>query len=156
METTLLEHSRTHFAQAEGSPFTMDPLNHLLQYDGLTLYGDRITAGKPLPLHEFDEPTKAILCHLQRKVQTPPTPGPPLNHDTLLNGIKKWPECTTTSPSGRHLGIYKSLGKHVVETKKNDIDTEPLTGLNDGRDVLHIIFDLMSLALHHAYPLKRW
>jgi len=156
MEATLLEHSRTHFAQAEGSPFTTDPLNRLLQYDGLTLYGDRITAGKPLPLHELDEPTKTILCHLQRKVPMPTTPGPPLNHDTLLQGIKKWPERTTTSPSGRHLGIYKSLGKHVVKKKKDDTDTEPSTGLNDGSGVLHIIFDLMSLALRHAYPLKRW
>jgi len=41
LETTLLEHSRTHFAQAEGSPFTTDPLNRLLQYDGLTSFGDR-------------------------------------------------------------------------------------------------------------------
>ncbi len=33
---------------------------------------------------------------------------------------------------------------------------ETPAGLNDGQDILHIIFDLMSLALRHAYPLKRW
>ncbi len=27
LETTLLEHSRTHFAQVEGSPFTVEPLS---------------------------------------------------------------------------------------------------------------------------------
>jgi len=37
LEEKLLDHSRTHFAQVEGSPFTVEPLNRLLQYDGLTV-----------------------------------------------------------------------------------------------------------------------
>ncbi len=85
---------------------------------------------------------------------------PTLDYDTLLNGIKKWPECTTTSLSGRHLGIYKALGKHVIEKKQNNKEHElPDTDqdiIKEGHDVLYLIFDLMTLALRHAYPLKRW
>jgi len=35
-----------------------------------------------------------------------------------MNGIKKWPEKTTMSPSGRHLGIYKTLQQHLKEKDK--------------------------------------
>jgi len=77
-------------------------------------------------------------------------PGP-FDYNTLLNGIKKWPKHTTTSPSGQHLGIYKSLGKHVIDWKtnnKNQPTKEVMTGiLKDGRDVLYVVFDLMTLAM---------
>jgi len=160
METTLLEYSRTHFASAEGSPFTQEPLARLLQYDGLTSFGDRVTNGQSVGnIHNFDEPTKAILENLRRKTSADVLP-PILDHETLLEGIKKWPERTTTSPSGRHLGIYKTLGKHVIKIDKNKEQTEQTTEskgpLKQGRDVLYLIFDVMALALKHAYPLLRW
>jgi len=64
------------------------------------------------------------------------------------------------SPSGRHLGIYKTLGKHTIQTnKKNDQPgkTPEINGpLKHGHDVLYLIFDIMVLALKHAYPLQRW
>jgi len=127
LETTLLEHSRTHFAQVEGSPFTVEPLSQLLQYDSLTSFGDRVTEGKSLgDIHNFDELTQAILENLKRKLP-PDKEAHTLNYETLLDGIKKWPENTTTSPSGRHLGIYKALGKHVLPKTKNNT-TEPEEG----------------------------
>jgi len=66
LEDTLLEHSRAHFAQANGSRFTQEPLKHLLQYDGLMTFGNHVTQGKPLPeVHHFDEPTAAVLTNLK-------------------------------------------------------------------------------------------
>jgi len=66
LEDTLLEYSRTHFAQAEGSRFTQEPLRHLLQYDGLTMFGNHITKGKQLPdFYDFDEPTAAVQTNLK-------------------------------------------------------------------------------------------
>jgi len=97
LESTLLDHSRKHFAQVEGSPFTVDPINRLLQYDGLTLYGDRITKGHLPDLHVFDEQMCAILQHLKRKVPAETSTVPTLDYDILLKGIQKW---TTTSPLG--------------------------------------------------------
>jgi len=100
-----------------------------------------------------------ILQNLCRK--TPEDDETPiLDYATLLEGIKKWPKKTTTSPSGHHLGIYKLLGKHVVKKKKeNEKQPEIIeeTGpLKQGRDVLYLIFAIMSLALTHAYPLQWW
>jgi len=161
LETTLLEHSRTHFAQAEGSPFTTKPLSCILQYDGLTLFGDCLMKGHLTPNpYQFNEPTTAILNNLKWKTLTTQGTTIALDHAMLLQGIKKWPERTMTSPSGRHLGIYKALGKHVVETKKKEQEPPLSTPINNGslmqqgHNILYMIFDLMSIALNHTYPLK--
>jgi len=158
MDTALLNYSRTHFAKAQGTPFTVEPLQHLLQYDGLTSFGARVLKGQAyiedLPL---DEPTKALLTHLQSK--HPDTDSRhPLVYEELQEGIKKWPERTTTSPSGRHLGIYKSLQWHVLrkDDKEKTQPTNPPVLINQGRDVLYLIFDIMLLALQHTYTLNRW
>ena len=84
-----------------------------------------------------------------------------LDYEVLMEGIQKQPECTTMSPSGCHLGIYKTLRKHIVGKKKNTTNDIPpndkATGtLTQGWDILYLIFDLMSLVLTHAYPLKQW
>jgi len=125
MDVTLLDYSRQHFATAQGTPFTVEPLQHLLQYDGLTPFGTRVLQGKAqldeLPVAES---TKALLQHLKSKNPADEQLHP-LIYDELQEGIKKWPEKTTTSPSGRHLGIYKSLQKHVI--RKDDHKPPPLT-----------------------------
>jgi len=91
LETTLLEYSQTHFASAEGSPFTQEPLARLLQYDGLTPFGDRVTNGRHLGnIHTFDEPMQAILDNLCRKTQANEQPTT-LDHEKLLEGIKNGP-----------------------------------------------------------------
>ncbi len=35
-------------------------------------------------------------------------------------------------------------------------DEEPLGALKQGRDILFLIFDIMSIAIKHTYPLQRW
>jgi len=56
--------------------------------------------------------------HLQQKVLPDQDITHTLDYEGLMDGIKKWPECTTMSPSGCHLGIYKTLRKYVMEKKK--------------------------------------
>ncbi len=159
LDDTLLEYSRTHFAKAQGSPFTIEPLNRLLQYDGLTTLGNQVLQGRAnLSQLPINEPTRAILTHLKSKIPATDRRPHPLDYGLLMEGIKKWPERTTTSPSGRHLGIYKSLRRHVKEKKKEtDVPDAAIPGkIEQGRDVLYLIFDIMSLALQHTYTLERW
>jgi len=161
LEEKLLEHSWTHFAQVEGSPFTVKPLGCLLQYDGLMPFGNHVTKGQPLHgIHNFDELTTAILLNLKQKIPLG-TNTHTLNYETLLEGIKKWLEHTTTSPSGQHQGIYKALGKHVKKDKKESYtettDDPPIgPAIKQGHNILYAIFDIMLLAIHHKYPLQQW
>jgi len=130
----------------------------LLDYDGLTSFRDRLTNGQSFDtIYHFDEPTTAILKNLKRKTPALSTQNPKLNYSKLLEGIKRWPERTTTSPSGRHLGIYKTLAKHVVKKDKDKAPIqEPTDGLTQGQDIIFLVFDLMSITLKHTYPLERW
>jgi len=97
---TLLEYSHTNFARAQGSPFTVEPLQHLLQYDSLTPFGNMVFKGQAyLNALPIDEPAKALLTHMHDKM-TSTTRTHPLIYEELQNGIKKWPEKTMTSPSG--------------------------------------------------------
>jgi len=89
MNHTLLEYSRTHFAMAQGTPFTVEPLTHLLQYDGLTVFGDRILQGcvdlEALPI---DEATRTLLANMCDKTKPDDEREHPLIYAELQNGIK--------------------------------------------------------------------
>jgi len=161
LEDTLLKYSQTYFAKAEDSPFTNEPLSRLLQYNGITLFDNWITDGAALStLHQFDKPTTAILENLKWKVPKMDKNNHALDYNSMMDGIKKWPERTMTSPLGFHLGIYKTLQKHVLLKPKNK-QTMILTPtsndrIKEGHDILFLIFNRMQLALEHTYPLIQW
>jgi len=72
LDDTLLEYSHKHFATAQGTPFTVEPLQHLLQYDGLTPFGNRILQGRvDLQTLAIDDATRALLHSM--KDRTDPT-----------------------------------------------------------------------------------
>jgi len=159
LDDTLLEYSRNHFATAQGTPFTVEPLQHLLQYDGLTPFGNHVLQGQvDLQTLAIDDATRALLHSMKDKTDPTVTRHHPLIYEELQNGIKKWPEKTTTSPSGRHLGMYKSLQCHVLTQEEKDALslTQSAELIQQGRDVLFIIFDIMTIALLHTYTLDCW
>jgi len=72
MNETLLEYSRLHFSKAQGSPFTVEPLSNLLQYDGLTVFGNQILKGRStLDNVNLQPPTKALLTNMRDKTVDP-------------------------------------------------------------------------------------
>jgi len=160
MNNMLLEYSRIHLSQAQGSLFTMDPLKWMLQYDSLTTFGNQVLQGHA-DLHSIGQqpPMKVLLLHLCDKTIDPEACHHPINYKELQNGIKKWLEKITTSPSGCcHLGIYKSLQQHTVNKKDQPplpLNVTPLV-LTQGQDILYLIFDIMSLALQHMHTLQCW
>jgi len=55
-----------------------------------------------------------------------------------------------TSPSGRHLGVYKSLLKDNHHEKQG----EPIT--TKGIDIMMEIYQLLALAVKHTHTFERW
>jgi len=135
MEQLLLQQSRTHFSQARGTPYTVPPLTEVLTPDGLSNFGDRIMAGEPIPQElPVMDATRLLLQHQHSLLPPTVTMTKPLEFEALMAGFKKWPERTTTSPSGRHLGIYKSLLKDRHTEKPGEVPT------TKGIDIMNDIF----------------
>jgi len=67
-----------------------------------------------------------------------------------MAGFKKWPERTTTSPSGRHLGVYKSLLKDRHMEKPGEVPKPK------GIDIMHDIFRLLVLSIKHTHTYQWW
>ena len=66
----------------------------------------------------------------------------------ITNGLKKWRENTTTSPSGCHLGHYKAL--IIFDNEKN----KELEGFNC--EMLTIYNTIINASIHLGTPLMRW
>jgi len=153
MEEHLLQHSRIHFSQAHRTPFTRAPLKELLRFDGITMFGDNIFEGHEIPPElDIAPATRLLLHHQQSLIPTTEITKHLLDFDLLMQGFQKWPEQTTTLPLGRHLGIYKSLLKD-----KPPVNPPPeYTPRTHGTEVMHYIYRLMKLAVHHTFPFERW
>jgi hypothetical protein len=104
MDQSLYHRNRDHFAQAAGTPFNQPPALSALQFSGCTETAEAILNGDT-PQH-FDQYMQALLSQL-RRVQAPISME--IDFQEMCNSFDHWRERTATSPSNKHLGIYKSL-----------------------------------------------
>ena len=107
IEDKLIERNHKHFGQAQGTPFTVEPLSTILDWSGNTETGEQLLEGTfDISTVDTDEATKIILKNLCAD-------EPEIQHnisvEELTSGFKYWKERTSTSPSGRHLGHYRAL-----------------------------------------------
>jgi len=157
-EHHVLQQHCKHFSQAHETVFTQEPLQSLINNECSSEYAQQILAGTaPIDNLNVNKYTKVLLHHLKSKT-TPDEPTLlPLDPKALIQGFKKWPEHTSTSPSGRHLGIYKSLAKHFPppkdETKDQPEDTHPI---KSGNDILKLLIWMMELAVTHTHTYDQW
>ena len=110
----LVARNQKHFGQAQGTPFTVDPLAEALSFDGLTPTGEDILQGA-FDTMGMDENVAPLIRHMRQvdaieALQSRPT----INDADFVKKLQIWTESTTTSPSGLHLGHYKALiGRHT-------------------------------------------
>jgi len=82
----------------------------------------------------------------------------------MVASFRKWPERTSTSLSGRHLGIYKLLSKDTQRSQqcKKKVPHQPPTPSQpkppeyDGKNVLKLIHQLLSMAVQHCHTYNQW
>ena len=159
----LQERNRAHFGQAFGTPFTVPPLSTELGFDGVTATGQEILEGK-YDTSPHSESVRLLLQHLQHVDEIHQHEGrPTITKDEFIGKLKVWSESTTTSPSGMHLGHYKSLlAKHSYSSDLFDDELTP--ELQEQRDELNSkqqdLFDLhltmLNYALARGYSYQRW
>jgi hypothetical protein len=81
----------------------------------------------------------------------------------MCKGFQKWREQTTTSPSNKHLGIYKSLiNAMIYDIKTNYEQQHEHTYLNPHKPTptaemaLQIQHILLMLAIKHRHTYQGW
>jgi hypothetical protein len=158
LDPTLLDRNISHFAQAHGTPFTTESLIELIGEDGCSNQAFEILDGNvPENLQKFPN---LLLKELR---QTRPTLPLDMSLDEMCRGFNKWRENTTTSPSGKHLGIYKALVNarrynilKTTETKSNETQNSINSVDTLATKCLTIQHLLMSLAIKKCHTYARW
>jgi hypothetical protein len=153
LEDILFHRNRIHFAQAHGTPFTIPPLSTNLQFSGVTEFGESVLSGQQI--ESIPQTAIDILAELKRVRK-------PLSHHMSLNdmitGFSKWRESTSTSPSNKHLGIYKSIIQHYSysKPKRNQQTTDIPNNSKTSLTALKIQNNIINLAISNTHTLERW
>jgi hypothetical protein len=121
IENSILLYCQEHYQQPSATPFGHGHLAALLGQSGLTNAGTQILQGTLL--EPFDSTLFPELAMFLAELATPKEIKelPPIRHDISIEdwnkGFRQWKESTSTSPSGRHLGIYKAFlsKQHISE-----------------------------------------
>ncbi len=147
MEQILLRHHQSHFHQAHGTPFTVDPLQ---SFFGLSTESPNRVKFRN---HQIDPstiplPEKEITDFLHVLCPSPMDP-PPLDvnitMENIKHGFRLWRETTSTSPKGRKLSLYKMW-----------LDEPGTDTIMSGNEFFTVILDLILLAQRLQVPLSRW
>jgi exonuclease III len=152
IETMLLDRNRRHFGQAQGTPLTCPPISMEVQYNGEGIQAETILEGN-YDTTSLEAPTALFINHLQRKSLH--TLGNDITTKEVIGKLQTWPEKTTTSPSGIHLGHYHAMWRPTGLTggpfkpeEQKILDAQ--TALQQGQTLL------LQYALKHSYSYQRW
>jgi hypothetical protein len=82
-----------------------------------------------------------------------------VSFDEFVAGFLHWRENTSTSPSGRHLGVYCALITAHCNNSGEFWDIDPDTALTTqekAQAILEIIHGLAAAAARQGFYLRRW
>ena len=115
IQDAIISRNEKHFQQAQQTQFGNGALSQLLGFEGLTAAADDIVDGSFVEKHEeiikdhIDEVQElAVAMAMPKAIRECGKMKTEISKMELKEGMKKWKESTTTSPSGRHLGHYKA------------------------------------------------
>ena len=152
IEELLLERNRRHFGQAEGTPFTQPPLSMDVRYNGSGIHAETILEGT-YDTSTIAKPTALFIQHLQSK--TLHTLDGNITTEDIVGKLKNWPEQTTTSPSGTHLGHYHAIWR-PTGCQGGEQDKEGQEILDAQKALQDSHTKLLQYALKHRYTFQRW
>ena len=143
----IFERNTKHFGSAHGTPFTVPPLSDAFDWSATSASHRNTLQGAP-PLYENDL-VNQLLQHTAKIFQSTSCASPYITMPQIVRRFRKWKESTSTSPSRRHLGHYKSL----LPTYKYKL--EEYVESDRGRLMkIHLI--LLNFCAATGHSLRRW
>ena len=118
IEQAILLRNQKHFNQCTGTPFTVGPLRKLNWAADTTLADSILNGTCDIPSITSDKTLQFVLNQCQR-LHEETTPS--ITTSQLASLFLKWRESTTTSPSGRHIGLYKTIFNKDTDDKTKAI-----------------------------------
>ena len=151
IEDRLLTRNRRHFGQAHNTFPTKPPFSEWCDWGASTHTAELILEGD-WQSEELDEMQQSLIDHMKARVTLEAIPAP-ITKEEWMSKIKIWPESTTTSPSGFHLGHSKAL----VAPHDLDTTTEEGQEVEAKREALiEWQVGLINCALVNNYSYERW
>ena len=147
--TYLLERNQKHFGQAHGTPFTVEPLASVVDFNASTTACEAILFGT-FSGESIDALTQLFIHQLQLKTAIDFLP-PSITSDDMQSKFAIWNESTSTSPSGRHLGHYRSL---LPKEMPSDPRAPRMESCRAALVDLH--HSMINLALKNGRTYTRW
>ena len=154
--------NRRHFGQANGTPFTIAPLSEDLGFCADTPEAEFLLDGQ-YPVEDITDPAVRSLLQQMTKLQSLVDQSLPatITQEDFRSKLCVWRESTSTSPSGQHLGHYKTLvARHEfsdVTDEDNPLDVEQRDDLNLIQSkLLRLRLQIVNYALSNGYSYKRW
>ena len=147
ISTILIERNRRHYAQAEGTPFTTSELLNTFGRSACTSLADQFLLGQ----HQVEHHSAAVqevLAALQQNQL--PQVDVLFTAAELQQAFRVWRESTSTSPSGVHLGHYKSLLPMQTWEEASPEDTS-ITDL-----FYESLATRLNIATTLSYSYQRW
>ena len=150
IEKVLTLRNKEYLSQPEGTPFTIARLKDLLGLDSFTPFGKALLTGKAdlskTPLSKLQKLYFANLKKTSGVLESPISPH--ISIEDMTSGFRKRKESTTTSPSQRHLGHYKSF--LVSDSNDTHIDHA-----NFDKAILQTINTIINATIASDVPLTR-
>ena len=154
--------NRRHFGQAHGTPFTIPPLSEDFGYCGDTLEAEALLDGD-YDYDKINDPAvRSLLQHMnQIQFLSAQSTTSTITEDAFRSKLLAWRESTATSPSGQHLGHFKTLvARHEFSDVRDEDNPQEIEKRNEldaiQRKLLRLRLQVVNYALSQGYSYKRW
>jgi hypothetical protein len=159
LKAAIIARNKRHFAQASATPFTQEHFSRIGSDNGYNVYQDQDGQETRVPDSSFLE-TKTVMNLLRERHQANPIRwSDQVFFDEFISGLLHWNEKTSTSPSGRHLGLYGALVTAYCNQSGefSDLSANMQTSTQEmAEQILTMIHGLAAAAASHGFFLRRW
>ena len=153
VEYYLLLRNRLHFGQAEGTPFTIEPLRQDIDWTASTQAAEQLLHGTYTKV--INTPHCNELLRECRQAAAQDSLPAELTAEEFRGKMTAWKESTTTSPSGRHLGWYKTLYTNISTCEETEIEGEVSIATKQ-EAISSLILSVVNYCIRHTHILNRW
>lgn len=150
IKQTIIDHNIKNIGQAQGTPFSLHPLNAFVAFGANSDVSEYILSGNTQSVN-LSHVTNRVIKNLQQ-IDATQTLSNKLTMQEFIDKFKHWKEATYIN-SGRHLGHYLSLIKsHGL--KDDHPDNKKIEVFQT--EILTVHLTIVNYCLTNGYTLQQW